>query len=427
MSKLPPGWQVKRLGDCLEKLKSGKLAERGWSPQCLSNPAPNNDSWGVLKTTAVQMGSYEPQYNKELPSSLEPKTGLEVNVGDFLITTTGPRNRCGVVCLVRATPKRLIFSGKILRFRTDEEIVLAKWLMYLLMSPDYQEILDRMKVGSSDSSVSIGNKQVLDLEILVPPIREQFIIVEILETQLSHLDSGINGLQVSKLKSQKLRRALLNNVFNGNFSANAATWNLRKISDLAEINPRKPELSSDTQCTLLPMASVAEVTGALLINDTIKFDEGKRRNLTFMQDDDVIFAKITPCMENGKIALVRNLVNGIGFGSTEFHVLRTGPELLSEYLWYFLVSDDYRAVAQRAMTGAVGQQRVPKAFLAETEILVPPISEQRRLIHLIRENLVVTDNFSEQIDGQLKRSSSLRRALLQAAFTGQLNKEPANV
>jgi len=92
---LPEGWDMRTLKLCLEKLKSGKYVERGWSPQCLSHPAQN--AWGVLKTTSVQMGEFLPEYNKELPKSLEPKVGLEVNDGDFLVTTTGPRNRCGVV------------------------------------------------------------------------------------------------------------------------------------------------------------------------------------------------------------------------------------------------------------------------------------------------------------------------------------------
>ena len=169
MTKLPDGWESKRLNDCLEKLKSGKKAERGWSPQCLSHPSSDDNIWGVLKTTSVQMGEFQPEHNKELPDSLAPKSGLEVNSGDFLMTTTGPRNRCGIVCHVKKTRKKLIFSGKILRFRVNESMILPNWLMYLLMSPEYQSILDKMKVGTSDSSVSIGNQQILTRRKSVEP------------------------------------------------------------------------------------------------------------------------------------------------------------------------------------------------------------------------------------------------------------------
>lgn len=212
----PEGWNKRLLKECLEKLKSGKYVERGWSPQCLSHPAEN--SWGVLKTTSVQMGNYLPEYNKELPKTLEPKIGLEVNDGDFLVTTTGPRNRCGVVCHVKTTPKKLIFSGKILRFRADENLVLAPWVMYLLMSPDYQKVLDQLKVGTSDSSVSIGNQQILDLDIPVASIDEQKRIVEILEEQFSRMDAALAVADVIEKKASALRRSLLHAAFNGNLT-----------------------------------------------------------------------------------------------------------------------------------------------------------------------------------------------------------------
>jgi restriction endonuclease S subunit len=223
VTELPIGWELKRLANCLEKLNSGKLAERGWSPQCLSHPVQNGDTWGVLKTTAVQMGDYQPEYNKELPSSLAPKIGLEVNPGDFLVTTTGPRNRCGVVCHVKRTPRKLIFSGKILRFRANEDIVLASWLMFVLMSPEYQKTFDKLKVGTSDSSVSIGNQQIIDLNIPVPPIAAQHKIVEMLEDHLSRLDVTLSMADAMEKQSSALRRSLLQAAFAGQLTNEVAS------------------------------------------------------------------------------------------------------------------------------------------------------------------------------------------------------------
>jgi type I restriction enzyme S subunit len=214
-NKISNSWELKRLADCLEKLDSGKLAERGWSPQCLNHPVRQANTWGVLKTTAVQMGEYQPEYNKELPSSLEPKIGLEVNPGDFLVTTTGPRNRCGIVCNVKKTPSKLIFSGKILRFRANENIVLSDWLMFVLMSPEIQKTFDKLKVGTSDSSVSIGNQQMLDLYIPVPVITEQQRIIVMLEEHLSGLDATVRMVEEIERQSIGLRRSLLQAAFTG--------------------------------------------------------------------------------------------------------------------------------------------------------------------------------------------------------------------
>ena len=212
---LPHVWQLKRLGDCLERLRSGKLVERGWSPQCLSHPSQGFNSWGVLKTTAVQMGFYQPEFNKELPKTLEPKAGLEVMQGDFLMTTTGPRNRCGIICHVKSSPDRLMFSGKILRFRVNQDVITPDWLMYLLMSPKYQTILDKLKVGSSDSSVSIGNQQVLDLEIPVPSLSEQLEIKNVIEQQLSQVQSHLALTKNIENLFHVLRRSLLQSAFTG--------------------------------------------------------------------------------------------------------------------------------------------------------------------------------------------------------------------
>jgi type I restriction enzyme S subunit len=223
VGELPIGWEMRTLSQCLEKLKSGKLAERGWSPQCLSHPADNENSWGVLKTTSVQMGEYQPQFNKELPASLAPKVGLEVNPGDFLVTTTGPRNRCGVICHVMTTRRKLIFSGKILRFRANEEIVLPNWLLFILMSPEYQTTLDGLKVGTSDSSVSIGNQQILDLVIPVPPIEVQLKIVQLLEVNLSNLEASASLIDSMEKQSSGLRRSLLQAAFSGQLTKEVAS------------------------------------------------------------------------------------------------------------------------------------------------------------------------------------------------------------
>lgn len=212
---LPSGWRQCRLSTCLQKLESGKLVERGWSPQCLNHPRAAIESWAVLKTTAIQMGEYQPLHNKELPESLDPKVGLEVKQGDFLLTTTGPRNRCGIICYVAKTPPKLIFSGKVLRFRTNEDSALPQWLLFLLMSPEYQQTFNKLKVGTSDSSVSVGNQQVLDLEIPVAPIDVQEKIIEILEKQFLRLDAVLKVADAVETKANSLRRSLLHAAFAG--------------------------------------------------------------------------------------------------------------------------------------------------------------------------------------------------------------------
>jgi type I restriction enzyme S subunit len=433
MTSLPEDWELKRLSDCLEKLKSGKKAERGWSPQCLSHPSPDENVWGVLKTTSVQMGEFQPEYNKELPDTLEAKSGLEVNSGDFLVTTTGPRNRCGIVCHVKKTRKKLIFSGKILRFRVNESIVLPNWLMYLLMSPEYQSTLDKMKVGTSDSSVSIGNQQILDLEILVPPIGEQNKIVELLEDHLSRLDAALVDVKQAKIKAAQFRRSILQAAFSGHLSSRETVsrtsltedWvhvsigNMcRSVTKIDPINLGRDSFKYVDIGSLEPSSSSLENIEAIPTTDA----PGRARQLLAVGDS--IFATVRPYMK--KVAYISQEFDG-EIASTGFCVLRPIEEQLhSKYLFYFLLSDDLLDQVLPLQRG-VSYPAIRDNDLRNAFIPLPPITEQQRIVAILEDYFSRMEATTKIADDMEMQAAALRRSLLQAAFTGQLTKEVVSV
>lgn len=158
-----------------------------------------------------------------------------------------------------------------------------------------------------------------------------------------------------------------------------------RLSEVCEINPRLPrthDLADDDKVSFVPMAAVDEVSGAIKSTDVRRFAEVKK-GYTFFADGDVLFAKITPCMENGKAALAGGLVGGRGFGSTEFHVLRAGDQVMPEWLRYFVRRESFRREAKRNFTGTAGQQRVPTSFLSNALVPVPLPAEQQRIIDLL--------------------------------------------
>jgi len=134
--------------------------------------------------------------------------------------------------------------------------------------------------------------------------------------------------------------------------------------------------------SFVPMAAVDEQAGVIsiceerLLADVLK-------GYTAFEDGDVLFAKITPCMENGKAFLARNLTNGFGFGSTEFHVLRPGDRVLDEYIYHLVRQPRFREEAKRNFTGTAGQQRVPKTFMENVLVPLPSLSEQRRIVGIL--------------------------------------------
>ena len=153
-------------------------------------------------------------------------------------------------------------------------------------------------------------------------------------------------------------------------------WGLTKLGECCMLNPRKPkEIDDDLVISFLAMPSVSEDGNVdLSVNRT--YGEVKK-GFTYFQERDVLFAKITPCMENGKGAVVEGLSNGMGMGSTEFHVLRTIKGVTNPYWIYVLTMfKEFRVNARKVMTGTGGQLRVPITYLQNYEISLPPIEMQ---------------------------------------------------
>lgn len=158
---------------------------------------------------------------------------------------------------------------------------------------------------------------------------------------------------------------------------------MAKLADVAELNPRLREKpSDDDEVAFVPMAALSAETANITAEETRAYAD-VAKGYTSFASGDVLLAKITPCFENGKIAQA-NLTKRIGFGSTEFHVIRPHPDKLdARYTHHFLRLDPIRVAGERRMTGSGGQRRVPEAYLAELPIPLPPLAEQRRIAEVL--------------------------------------------
>jgi type I restriction enzyme S subunit len=163
-------------------------------------------------------------------------------------------------------------------------------------------------------------------------------------------------------------------------------WCLAPLSEVVTFNPGidKSLFVADDELPFVPMPAVEAETGAIDVSARRPFSKVKS-GFTAFATGDVLFAKITPCMENGKMAVVPSLPQGVGFGTTEFHVLRPSNAILAAYVYYFVSSSALRHDAQHHMTGAVGQKRVPKRYLEAKEVMVPPLNEQQRIVENDRD------------------------------------------
>ena len=173
------------------------------------------------------------------------------------------------------------------------------------------------------------------------------------------------------------------------------TWG--ELEEFCVINPKTKQIPDDMEVSFVPMQSVSD-TGAVQTDEVRKASEVKK-GFTFFEEGDVLFAKITPCMENGKGGIARGLKNGVGFGSTEFHVLHPAPEKVSsEWLYYLTSWDEFRKQCARNMTGSAGQKRVPKSYLEHYKVHLPSLEEQRRIAAVLDKVSGLIAKRREQLD-----------------------------
>ena len=180
-------------------------------------------------------------------------------------------------------------------------------------------------------------------------------------------------------------------------------WEVRRLKWVASLNPSRTEarpfLTADTPVTFLPMERVG-TDGE--IDEKMVSASDVWNGFTYFRRDDVLVAKITPCFENGKGACLRALSTEIGFGSTEFHVLRAGSSISPQFLYRLTTLAPFRRSGAEAMTGAAGQQRVPQAFVANYPLPVPPLAEQAAIVRYL-----------DHTDGRIRRYLRSRERLIE--------------
>ncbi|MFI8749969.1 restriction endonuclease subunit S [Vreelandella lionensis] len=161
------------------------------------------------------------------------------------------------------------------------------------------------------------------------------------------------------------------------------SWPIVRLGDVAQINPRLPKNIDDSQTvSFVAMASAGE--DGMLLNEEPRILAETKKGFTYFENGDVLLAKITPCFENGKCLRPGQISNQVGFGSTEFHVLRADEKLLDpDYLFYMIWSKQFRFLGEKSMSGAAGQKRVSTDFLTRFEIPLPPLEEQKRIATIL--------------------------------------------
>ena len=199
------------------------------------------------------------------------------------------------------------------------------------------------------------------------------------------------------------------------------SWVTAAIGEIATLSPKfiATDIDVADPVHFVPMAAVAEDFGGIDVSQARPYGE-VRKGYTYFAERDVLFAKITPCMENGKGALVPYLKHDHAFGSTEFHVLRPQGAVRPKWLANYLSQPDFRRVARHNMTGTAGQLRVSTKWLGLAGIPVPPLAEQNRIVEKLEELLSDLDAGVAELKAAQRKLAQYRQSLLKAAVEGAL-------
>jgi type I restriction enzyme, S subunit len=199
---LPSQWSWVNLGELIS------LMDAGWSPACPTQPA-EPDTWGVLKTTAVQVMEYLEIENKKLPDNKSPKEQYEVRPGDILITRAGPKNRVGVSCVVKKTRPKLMISDKIIRFHLIEAGFSEEYICLCLNAGETYQYLESAKSGMAESQMNISQDKLKSAPIPLCPANEQHRIVDKVDELMALCDQLKARLAVASETRTHLAEAIV--------------------------------------------------------------------------------------------------------------------------------------------------------------------------------------------------------------------------
>ena len=291
-----------------------------------------------------------------------------------------------------------IFSAHGMVLRPKEDVV-DKDFFPLFISSDY--FLDAaIKISVGSLSPTINWRDLKELEFELPDLESQKRLASTLWAMNETMDSYKELIAAT----DELVKSQFIDMF-GNLGEDEKGWGLTTLGKCCELNPRRlKDIDDELLVSFVPMPAVSE-DGRIDTTETKKYAEVKK-GFTYFAENDVLFAKITPCMENGKGCIAGGLVNGLGAGSTEFHVLRPIAGKSNPYWLYILTMQEaFRSSARKAMTGTGGQLRVPSGFLENYPITMPPIDLQETFEEMVRQS--DKSKFVAQIASNLNLSSGL--------------------
>ncbi|HPR89764.1 MAG TPA: N-6 DNA methylase, partial [bacterium] len=356
-------WERVRLGEICDFINGRAFKPADWKDQ----------SSGGLPIIRIQnLNNQEAKFNY-YSGAVEDR--YLVNKGNLLFSWSGSRGTSFGAHIWQGG--RGILNQHIFRVEFDDRC--DKEYLCLILNRAVSVIEENLHGGVGLVHITKGNLE--KIQIPLPPIEIQREIVAEIEEYQKIIDGARQVVESWKPKIEL-----------------DPSWTLAKLSDVCEINPKKsqiPSINSDIPVSFLPMEDIG------MVQDIIPRKESQLnlvyKGYTYFRENDILIAKVTPCFENGKSGIARKLLNGIGFGSSELHVIRCSSKVLPEFVYPYISSEKFLLAGKIQMTGTGGLQRVPAFFISAFEIPLPRLSVQREIVTKIEAERKIVDGCRELI------------------------------
>lgn len=342
------------------------------------------------------------------------KKQFRIHTGQFLLSKIDARN--GAFGVVPEICNDAIITGNFWTFDVNYEKVNPYFLTLVMTSDFFIKLSEQCSNGTTNRHY-LQENLFLDMKIPLPPLKKQKEIIdrynekiklaEEQEFKALQLENDIEQFLFSELDVDKQTKE--NEIQNKNLLSftdlkklsrwgveylktqksdntllKSRTIPMKKLGSIVEIDPKNnfSALNEDLEMSFIPMQCISDENGEI-----IKLENGinkKSKGYTRFKEGDLIWAKITPCMQNGKSAILKGLKNGYGYGSTEFYVIRNlNSNICLDYIYHILRTKLVRQDAVKYFTGSSGQQRVPKSYLQNLEIPLPDFDKQKNISNQI--------------------------------------------
>ena len=402
IGQIPEDWELSKIGAIYEE-RNEKVNDSDFPPLSVTKQ-------GVVPQLETAAKTNDGENRKKICRN------------DFVINSRSDRRGS---CGISDYDGSCSLINTVLKPRRD---ICNAYYSFVFRSETFADEFYRWGNGIVDDLWSTKWSNMKRIYIPAPPLKEQECIASYLDCKCAQIDAIIAKQQqvIDKLKEYKL--SIITEAVTKGLDPDVPMkdsgaewigmvpegWRISRIKYICEFNPKTKKANRDV-VSYAPMECVKD---GYLIKKEICHD-GISTGLTSFEEGDIIMAKVTPCFENGNIAIAKDLVNKFGVGSSELFVFRA-KKVNTQWLFYFLRNSIFKKLAEATMTGTGGLKRVSPSFIRDFSLALPPENEQRRIIEYLDKKCMEIDRVIKYKQSAVEKLGQYKKSLIYEVVTGKM-------